>query len=192
MPDVRIRFTPSEKKVLLRVVDEDEVLSSFSIKAKQTLDGNIIVYGHEDIYIILKPEQKKIVTFKKESVNGDIAYGAADRLFNYLVSRGVVDPGTIQGGSTLDSFEAAIPETNVDVPINIFLLAISKWLEKEKPYSEYGQDYEDMMSDRLVEPDDEESTELGEIPQDKEKGSIIPGYYRSPYWMSYMLEQKEG
>ena len=150
MPDVRIRFTPSEKKVLLRVVDEDEVLSSFSIKAKQTLDGNIIVYGHEDIYIILKPEQKKIVTFKKESVNGDIAYGAADRLFNYLVSRGVVDPGTIQGGSTLDSFEAAIPETNVDVPIKIFLLAISKWLEKEKPYSEYGQDYEDMMSDRLV------------------------------------------
>jgi hypothetical protein len=191
MPDVRIRFTPSEKKVLLKVVDENEVLSSFSIRAKKTLDGNVIIYGHEDIYIILKPEQKKIVTFKKESVNGDTAYGAADRMFNYLISRGVIDPGTIQGGSTLDSFEAAIPETDVQVPIKVFLLAISKWLEKEKPYTEYGQDYEDMMSGRVVEPDEEESTELGEVPQDKEKGSIIPGYYRSPYWMSYMLEQRE-
>jgi hypothetical protein len=48
-----------------------------------------------------------------------------------------------------------------------------------------------MMDDRLLKPDDEESTELGEVPQDGQKGSIVPGYYRSPYWMSYILEQAE-
>jgi len=84
MPDVRIRFTPSEKKVIVKVVDENEVLASFSLKAKKTLDGNIIIYDHADIDVILRPEQKKIVTFKKDGVNGDIAYGAADRLFKYL------------------------------------------------------------------------------------------------------------
>ena len=72
MPSVRITFTPSEKNVLIKVVNEDEVLASFKLKAKKTLDGNIIIFDHDDIDIILRPEQKKIVTFKKDDVNGDI------------------------------------------------------------------------------------------------------------------------
>jgi len=47
------------------------------------------------------------------------------------------------------------------------------------------------IDNRILEPDAEESTELGEVPQDKQKGSIVPGYYRSPYWMSYILENQE-
>lgn len=191
MPDVRIRFTPSEKKVIVKVVDENEVLASFSLKAKKTLDGNIIIYDHADIDIILRPEQKKIVTFKKDGINGDIAYGAADRLFKYLSSRGVISHESVQGGSTLDSFEATIPQTNVEAPIKVILLTISKWIEKERPYFEYGEDFEDLINNRVLEPSAEESTELGEVPQDKQKGSIVPGYYRSPYWMSYILESQE-
>lgn len=191
MPDVRIRFTPSEKKVIVKVVDENEVLASFSLKAKKTLDGNIIIYDHADIDVILRPEQKKIVTFKKDGVNGDIAYGAADRLFKYLSSRGVISHESVQGGSTLDSFEATIPQTNMEAPIKVILLTISKWIEKERPYFEYGEDFEDLINNRVLEPSAEESTELGEVPQDKQKGSIVPGYYRSPYWMSYILESQE-
>ena len=191
MPSVRITFTPSEKNVLIKVVNEDEVLASFSLKAKRTLDGNIIIFDHDDIDIVLRPEQKKIVTFKKDDVNGDIAYGASDRMFKYLASKGIVNIDTVQGGGTIDSFEVAIPETNLEVPIKLIMLTLAKWIEKERPYFEYGDDYEDMMRDRLLEPDDEEATELGEVPHDKSKGSIVPGYYRSPYWMSYILEQKE-
>ena len=191
MPSVRITFTPSQKNVLIKVVNEDEVLASFKLKAKKTLDGNIIIFDHDDIDIVLRPEQKKIVTFKKDDVNGDIAYGASDRMFKYLASKGVVNIDTVQGGGTIDSFEVAIPETNLEVPIKLIMLTLAKWIEKERPYFEYGDDYEDMMRDRLLEPDDEEATELGEVPHDKSKGSIVPGYYRSPYWMSYILEQKE-
>ena len=191
MPSVRITFTPSQKNVLIKVVNEDEVLASFKLKAKKTLDGNIIIFDHDDIDIILRPEQKKIVTFKKDDVNGDIAYGASDRMFKYLASKGIVNIDTVQGGGTIDSFEVAIPETNLEVPIKLIMLTLAKWIEKERPYFEYGDDYEDMMRDRLLEPDDEEATELGEVPHDKSKGSIVPGYYRSPYWMSYILEQKE-
>ncbi len=39
------------------------------------------------------PEQKKIVTFKKDGVNGDIAYGASDRMFKYLASKGIINIG---------------------------------------------------------------------------------------------------
>jgi len=191
MPNVRIKFLPSQKSVIIKVVDEDAVLAHFTLKAKKTLDGNIIIFDHDDIDIILKPEKKKISTFKKDGVNGDIAYGAADRMFRYLASKGVINIEDVQGGGTLDSFEAMIPESNVEVPIKVILLAISKWIEKERPYFEYGEDYENMMKGRLTDPDDEEATELGDVPHDKSKGSIVPGYYRSPYWMSYILEEKE-
>jgi len=191
MPSVKISFTPAQKSVLIKVVNEDEVLASFQLKAKKTLDGNIIIFDHADIDIVLRPEQKKIVTFKKDDVNGDIAYGASDRMFKYLAKKGVINIDSVQGGGTLDSFEAAIPESNIEVPIKLIMLSLAKWIGTERPYFEYGEDYEDMMRDRLIDPDGEESTELGEVPQDKQKGSIVPGYYRSPYWMSYILENQE-
>ena len=191
MPSVKISFTPSQKRLVVKVVDQEEVLASFKLKAKKTLDGNIIIFDHDDIDVVLRPEQKKIVTFKKDDVNGDIAYGASDRLFKYLAKKGVINIDSVQGGGILDSFEATIPETNLEIPIKLIMISIAKWIETERPYFEYGEDYEDMMRDRLIDPDAEESTELGEVPQDKQKGSIVPGYYRSPYWMSYILENQE-
>jgi len=191
MPKVRVSYTDSEKSLKLKVVDNNEVVSSFTLKAKKSFDGNIIIYDHADVDIVLMPEQKKIVTFKKDDVNGDIAYGAATRLFSELSRLGIIDRNTIQGGSTLDSYESTILDNELKSPIKLVLLAISKWIESERPYFEYGQDYEDLVADRMTDPSDEESTELGEVPQDKQKGSIVPGYYRSPYWMSYILENKE-
>ncbi|MAC34342.1 MAG: hypothetical protein CME38_12180 [Haliea sp.] len=191
MPKVRVSYTDSEKSLKLKVVDNNEVVSSFTLKAKKSFDGNIIIYDHADVDIVLMPEQKKIVTFKKDDVNGDIAYGAATRLFSELSRLGIIDRNTIQGGSTLDSYESTILDNELKSPIKLVLLAISKWVESERPYFEYGQDYEDLVADRMTDPSDEESTELGEVPQDKQKGSIVPGYYRSPYWMSYILENKE-
>ena len=191
MPSVKISFTPSQKRLVVKVVDQEEVLASFKLKAKKTLDGNIIIFDHDDIDVVLRPEQKKIVTFKKDDVNGDIAYGASDRMIKYLAKKGGISIDSVQGGGILDSFEATIPETNLEIPIKLIMLSIAKWIETERPYFEYGEDYEDMMRDRLIDPDGEESTELGEVPQDKQKGSIVPGYYRSPYWMSYILENQE-
>ena len=43
MPSVKISFTPSQKRVMVKVVDQDKVLASFRLKAKKTLDGNIII-----------------------------------------------------------------------------------------------------------------------------------------------------
>ena len=191
MPDVRIKFTPSRKKVTLKIIDQDEVLSTFHLKAKKTLDGNIIIYDHADIDIIIMPEQKKLVTFQKDSVTGDVAYGASDRMFRYLATRGLISLDNVRGGSILNSFEVALPVSELKIPIKVLMLSISKWVEEERPYFEYGEDFEDMIQGRITDPDKEESTELGEVPHDKSKGSIVPGYYRSPYWMSYILENKE-
>jgi hypothetical protein len=43
-----------------------------------------------------------------------------------------------------------------------------------------------MTDDELVHPDKADSTELGEVPQRDEQGSIRPGYIRDPYSLSYL------
>ena len=55
MPDVRIKFISTNKRVILKVVDENEILASFVLKAKKTFEGNIIIYDHADIDIVLMP-----------------------------------------------------------------------------------------------------------------------------------------
>jgi hypothetical protein len=43
-----------------------------------------------------------------------------------------------------------------------------------------------MTDDELLHPDKTDSTELGEVPQAVEKGSIRPGYIRDPYSLNYL------
>ena len=43
-----------------------------------------------------------------------------------------------------------------------------------------------MSDDELLEPDKADSTELGEVPQKTEQGSIRTGYVRDPYSLGYM------
>ena len=63
----------------------------------------------------------------------------------------------------------------------MLILNISKFIDEERPYFEYVDAYEDMLSDRYVDPNDEETTELGEVPHEETKGSIRPGWLRGPY-----------
>ena len=42
--------------------------------------------------------------------------------------------------------------------------------------------HDDMFKDRLLDPDAEKSTELGEVPHEEEKGSIDNFGVFSPYW----------
>ena len=53
------------------------------LKARRTLDGNIIILDHEDIDVVFLPEKNKCVTFPKESMS-DKVYSAQDRMFKYL------------------------------------------------------------------------------------------------------------
>jgi hypothetical protein len=41
--------------------------------------------------------------------------------------------------------------------------------------------HDDMMSDAILEPDEEHATELGEVPQAEEKGSILQHNLFAPY-----------
>ena len=69
------------------------------------------------------------------------------------------------------------------------IINIEKWIDSERPYFEFEEEFEDMLADRLTDPDDDESTELGEVPHDDSKGSLRPGYNYGPYWQNYAYQE---
>ena len=48
------------------------------------------------------------------------------------------------------------------------------------------ESYEDMDAERMLDPDNMSSTELGEVPHEEKKGSIRPGWMRDPYSLNYL------
>ncbi len=170
---------------------EQQVIN-LEMKARKSLDGNIMIFDHHEMDIVIMPDKSKVVTFAKNDFS-ELVYSAQSRLFEFLKKKGVVDYESIRGGSVYGSLEGKIPtpkDENIN-SIDYTIYGIYKFLKEEKPYYDYMDEYEQMLDDYYTHPTDQDSTELGEVPQATEKGSIRPGYNYEPYWMSYMLENKE-
>jgi hypothetical protein len=150
---------------------------------RKTLGGNIVISDHPDIDIVVMPKENKVLALAKK-LNSGVVYGAQDRLFEFLQSRGVISPESIQGGNIYASLEGKIPEAP-DLPtIKIVVLNIAKWFEDEGPSVEFIEDYNQEVTDDYTNPDVVHSTELGQVSQATEKGSIKPGVVRAPYGLS--------
>ena len=57
--------------------------ATISLNARKSLDGNILIFDHDIMDIVIMPEKKKIITFPKNTM-GDHVYNAQDRLFDFL------------------------------------------------------------------------------------------------------------
>jgi len=174
-------------------IDRKKQKVSLDLKARKTVDGNIMIFDHRDMdIVVMAGENKKIITFPKNTLTEEV-YRSQSRLFEYLYQYGLVEISFVRGGNVHGALEAPLLEsTEVDTTnVDLAVYNIHGFLKQEKPYEDFMTDYEDLVNDEYVDPDDLDSTELGEVPQAAEKGSIRPGYNYSPYWMSYMLENKK-
>ena len=154
---------------------------------RKSLSGDFLIFDHGDIDIVVSPQSNKIIAFPKETLN-DLVYGAQNRLFTQLKKKGIVIPESIQGGSFFGAFEATLQDSAEDPTLSskLAILNISKFIGEERPYFESLEAIVAMDDDMLANPDKTDSTELGEVPQNTQKGSIRPGYVRDPYSTSYM------
>ena len=66
------------------------------------------------------------------------------------------------------------------------LVNISNFIEEERPYFESMETIVSMSDDEYIDPDKEDSTELGEVPQSTKQGSIRKGFVRDPYALNYL------
>ena len=152
---------------------------SLELNARRSIDGNIMIFDHIDIDIVYMPAKNKLSTYAK-SMMSDSVYAAQNRLFDHLHKSGVVSPETVRGGNVYGSMEAIVPESAGTLDeTKVVLLSLSKFLEEEKPYFMYEKKLEDQETERITEPEPEDSTEFGEVPHAEKKGSIgrMRGYW---------------
>ena len=173
---VNIKITQPEPTISVNVIDPSRHVYEFKLNLRRTLNGDLMIFDHADVDIIILTEKKKIVAFPKDMMS-DIVYGAENRLFNHLRKQGVVAYDSIQGGSVYGSLEGLMLEMKgpkEPESIDYVLYQIYEWVNTERPYFESMEAHDEMMDDALLDPNDEYSTELGEVPHEEEKGSIRP------------------
>lgn len=183
MADINVKLVDNDPQPDQALGDEEEQqvsdepkkpkqLFKISLKVRRTLDANLIVSDHPDIDIVLMPEKMKIIVFARENFDDNI-YQTQDRLMKYLFKKGVISLDTICGGNVYGSLEAKLLKPSQEIPIdNLMLMLLSKWIDSEKPSFVYQKAVDDVYNDRMTDPEDKDSTELGDIPAAKEKGSV--------------------
>jgi len=156
-------------------VKEEHTPLKMKLDIRKAVDGTIMIMDHHEMDITVNPAAKKVVLFPKNSYSDEV-YAAQNRLFEHLIKAGIISPGTVQGGNVHGALEGIFLEAkNPDFPTaDLSVLSIGKFLEKERPSYVFQKAYEEEIEDMYVDPDPQDSTELGEIPQAVKKGSIQP------------------
>tara|TARA_Y100001963_G_C6782593_1_gene450831 strand:- start:1731 stop:2270 length:540 start_codon:yes stop_codon:yes gene_type:complete len=165
----------------------DDAVVRLELDVRKSMNGDLMIFDHGDIDIVLSTRTNKITAFPKETLN-DLVYGAQNRLFSELRKKGLVTAESIQAGAFYGSVEALMEEAsseNLSTP-KLALINISNFIDEERPYFESTEAFISMADDELIHPDKEDSTELGEVPQHSDQGSIRPGFIRDPYSLSYL------
>ena len=179
----------------VRVIIGDEAISkarSNPVAAKlemvirRTMDGDYMIMDHMDVDIIVMPKKMKIVAFPKDLMS-DLVYSTENRLFKFLSKKGLVSISSIQSGAIYGSLEAKLLVGETHDTVKLTLINIQKWIDDERPYFEFIDKFEDMMVDRFVDPDDERSTELGEVPH-KDASGGPSSTANAHHWMSFTYE----
>ena len=175
---IKVNINQDSNSITVKV--KEPKVMEFKLNARQALNGDIMIFDHKEIDIVILVEKRKVVTFAKDLMT-DSVYGAESRLLEHLRKKGIVAYDSIQGGNIYGSLEASLLSGSDFDPLKLTLLNISEWMNSERPYFEAVKQYDDMMDDYLVDPDNENSTELGEVPHEEEKGSIRQHNLFAPY-----------
>jgi hypothetical protein len=177
---------PSSDQIGLKLKERDG--KRISVAVRKTLDGHIMVTSHHNFNIVIIPDKGKILSVPKNEYS-DETYNNQDEMFKYLVNAGVVLPDSINAGSIYGSLEGKYPtdKKNDEEPLEVVIYNLHNFLNKQKGEHAIRKKYMDELEQDLLNPGDDDTTELGEIPQAKTKGSIpkwgfpTRGIYRYNY-----------
>ena len=183
--------TPEEEKPKIKFVKKVEPVKvqfkdpiKVNLNLRKALNGDYMIFDHPLFDIVIMPKKNKIVTFARKNSKID-AYSSQDDFYEFLRTKGMIMPDSIQGGNVYGSLEASYPINDKADTIQMFLYLIHNYMRSEgdglRSALEYEEDVEKLYSD----PDEEDSTEFGEVPHAEKKGSIDPG--RRPYGLIYRL-----
>ena len=175
----------SAPKVGVNIVNSNIHEIKFKLNMRKAFNGDLMIFDHPDIDIVFMVEKKKIVTFAKD-VMSDMTYGISSRLLERLSKKGILITDSIQGGNVYGSLEGTLMELQdeaiKDKYVPLVLNQISEWIETERPYFKAAEKYEDMLDSNFADPPEDETTRLGKVPQEVEKGSMMQASMFGPYY----------
>jgi len=173
--------------ITIRIGKPTSAKVTLELNVRKSMSGDLMIFDHGDIDIVLSTAKNKVITFPKETMS-DLVYGAQNRLFAWLHKKGVVIPESIHAGAFYGSIEADMEKGSseqLSTP-KMALINISRFIDEERPYFEATEAIVSMDDEELLHPDKEDSTELGEVPQKVDQGSIRKGFVRDPYALNYL------
>jgi hypothetical protein len=89
-----------------------------------------------------------------------------------MCRKGVIAFGSVHGTIMHQSLEGKLPH-NLDVnSVQVALMCIYSFVKKELDDELESKKHRERFEQSLLDPSDEDSTELGEVPHEKEKGTI--------------------
>ena len=180
--------------IKINIVSEfGENIEKILMNARKTIDGNILIFDHPDMNIMIMPAKNKVISLPKDELDDEL-YDTQKRLFKFLVNKGVVDYESVQDGNLFMTKEAIIPEPAngadkiqyclyaisnfIEVgegdKIQYCLYALSKFIEEELPFYQNMEKFKQDMEDQLLEPEIDEYTEFDTNRHDATKGSLPP------------------
>ena len=171
-----------------KLVVKEKTFKKIKLSIGKTLEGNMIITDHQNMNVIVMPEKGKILAIPKGEFSNDV-YTDQDQMFQHLLINGVILPDSIIGGNIYGSMEAKFPieKKGEEEPIDVVLLNLYNFISRDKKEFNIRKRFIDDLEKELLNPDEENSTDLGEIPQEKFKGSIpkygfpTRGIYRYNY-----------
>ncbi len=163
-------------------------VKKINLSVRRTLDGNLMIQDHHSMHIVVMPDKGKIISMPKGEYNSD-CYADQDDLFKFLSLNGVVKVDSINGNNLYGSLEGSYntDKKGEEEPVEVVMLNIHNFLKGAKERHQVHKQYIDDLERNLLDPDDESTTELGEIPHEEFKGSIpkwgflSKGIYRYNY-----------
>jgi hypothetical protein len=166
--------------------DQDPVTREISFtEARKAINGDLMIFDHDLIDIVISREKLKVSTFPKEVISEE-TYHVQESLLSTLARFGIVDRGSIKAGSVHSSLEGQILKSIEDdvSSFQLTLLEVYNFLQNEEPNMKSRSMYKDTLQNFFLDPKDEDSTELGEVPQKDRKGSMDNRV--RPYGYQYM------
>jgi len=155
------------------------------LNLKKTIGGKYIIKDHPEYEILIDPKSMIVHLFSKGNY-GDTNENYQLSLLKYLSSEGAIKRTTIQTGATYGSYQAEMVESDEENSLHYCIFAISEFMKEDLEEINKAERYKDEKEKFILEPDEEESTELGEVPHETEKGSIshdLRNYYSYNYYM---------
>ena len=151
---IKIRLTKIEKPVQAEI----------ALKISKTLDGNLIIDDHESIDIVVNPNEGKVITLPKPYAESDV-YDYQRDLMYYLFKGGVTEAAMPQAGLAFGMIETPykVDSTTEVNSLQSVLYLISEYIRETSGDEDVAKEYDKNIEDRFTDPDDSETTALGEI-----------------------------